>query len=147
MKIKRDPIFNNRLLIILILCLSSSITTISCRGTNQDSHDRATMKSVTLNELKNLPAAEPPINSGQEAISYAINFETIYSSLANVVLTADFVTWNVTSQSITKNTRHWWEVKINSSGMLPSFTCMVSFTREGELLPKELAENYCEYNK
>lgn len=129
----------------IVLLFTIIVALTSCNGTSKvlQDQDKAVLKSVTLNDLKSLPSAEPPILSAQEAISYAINIEFIHSELQGVEQKADFVTWNVGSQLTTRDDTSGWEVKITSSGMLPSFTCDVSFSSEGKIN----SNPYCEYNK
>ncbi len=105
------------------------------------------IRSATLDELKQLPMAEPPLLTAQDATSYAIRYEYLRSNLENVVLAADFVKWTVNTQSMTENDSRWWRVRIVSSGMLPSFTCTVSLTAEGNQHEGKSAETQCEYNK
>ena len=139
--------------VVIMLAMIVILTLMGC--TNDDDSSQLTstlpnsenraavMKSVTLDDLKRLPVAEPPILSAQEAISYSVNLDSFRSSLENIVRNADFVTWNVTSQLKTAEGSSWWEVEVKSSKMLPSVTCAVSFTDSGKLV----SYDSCEYNK
>ena len=138
--------FSSRLLFILTAVVCNSFVSCSVIN-NETAQHRSTIKSATLDDLKQLPMADPPLESAQEAMSYAVNNQFVWSSLEEVVRKASFVSWDVTSQLIDQDNLSLWQVTVHSSGMLPSFTCKVSFTQEGDLIEDNLNDSYCNYNK
>jgi hypothetical protein len=96
--------------------------------------DKAIMRSATLGDLKKLPIKEPPIISAQDAISYAVNIESVRSNLEYRALKSNFVTWNITSQLTTASDTESWEVEILTTNILPPIGCFISFSIKGEII-------------
>jgi len=95
------------------------------------------------------PDVKPPLNSAEDAMKYAIHRPTILVSLQNAQRDAGYLRWVVTV-NIRKDTYSpSWEVYINSSGKIPSFSCVTTFTFDGESISSSngLSLNYCRYNK
>lgn len=135
------------LLFLITLCSLCCLLIVSCYDTNSETQTRTVIKSVTLSELKKLPEAEPPIESGKEAISYSINIEWVY--LGMIKMAHDFgqeeLEWNVVSQSITEDSINRWQIQIESPKKIPKPRCVILLDVEGRLVGS-YTDNFCGYD-
>jgi len=135
-----------KFLLITALTISLVVYLTFLAGPNKQSREKTLITAITFENIVQLPMSSPPISSSDDAIRWAIKNEAISARIEEVSRNADFVRWNL-SAKLLRGSLDLWEVNISSSGMLPSLTCSVYVSRDGEITPIKLDNSLCKYNK
>ena len=103
-------------------------------------------KVPTVAELPQLPASKPPIATAAEAVAFALRQDSVSEDLLWVESKGMAKAWIVDVRTRTDD-ECLWRVKFKSAGLIPSFSCVVSFTPTGSVTPAGWPDNFCGYNK
>jgi len=100
----------------------------------------------TVAELLQLPSSKPPIATAEEAVAFALRQDSASENMLRQEGRGMAKAWIVDVRT-RMDDECLWRVKFKSAGLIPSFTCVVSFTPTGSVTPAGWPDNFCGYNK
>jgi len=103
------------------------------------------MRAYDYSNIDSSTEVDLPIDSAREAARYAKQLRANEIRQAaekfKAELQAETVSWRVTTEKVTNN--NWVVNIVSDSSAVPSFSCNVHFTANGDLLPQDR----CGWNK
>ena len=102
-------------------------------------------QSFDYSDIINDYNVELPINSPREAIEYAKDNNIINQSSLNEVKedTQYLSGWEIFSDKVDSN----WQIKIVSIGVIPTYSCIYSFDKDGDAITENFVLKECGWNK
>ena len=100
----------------------------------------------TVAELLQLPSSKPPIATAEEAVAFALRQDSASENMLQQEGRGIAKAWIVDVRT-RMDDECLWRVKFKSVGLIPSFSCVLSFTPTGTMTPAVRASNFCGYNK
>ena len=100
----------------------------------------------TVAELEQRPSSKPPIATAEEAVGFALRQDSASENMLRQEGRGIAKAWIVDVQT-RMDDECLWRVKFKSVGLIPSFSCVLSFTPTGSVTPAGWPDNFCGYNK
>ncbi len=100
----------------------------------------------TVAELQQFPSSKPPIATAEEAVGFALRQDSVSENLLWAEGGGGIKAWIVDVRT-RMDDECLWRVKFKSTGLIPSFICVVSFTPTGTAAPAGGLYSSCSYNK
>ena len=130
----------------LFVLVTVSTLSFLCSGCSSENEFMIKVRSVK--ELEKFPSPSLPIESEEDAVRFAVRLEPITMRLQRAEMIINHpISWKIRGKLEIQDGQQWWKVRIQSSDILPSFTCVASFDSSGALISKGRPYNYCDYNK
>ena len=100
----------------------------------------------TVAELERFASSKPPIATAEEAVAFALRQDSASENMLWAEGGGGTKAWIVDVRT-RMDDECLWRVKFKSAGLIPSYSCVVSFTPTGSMTPAVRASNFCGYNK
>lgn len=140
-KMKLNNFFQGIVIAMFFVFLSGSLVFSYSSSSNTN---RIEIKFDKLYEVEQSFGFSVPIETAEEAIQYAISLETVQSNL-NDAISKGYDNWKAIGELSGTENAPFWTVKFLSKRYVPSFTCIVTFNKNGTLI--DANDNVCGYLK